>query len=41
VVVVYDRVQSVAAYVSGAWWGRSVETVSGRKLVAVAIRFKR
>jgi hypothetical protein len=41
VVVVYDRVQPVAAYVSGPWWGRSVDTVSGRKLVAVAIRYKR
>jgi energy-converting hydrogenase Eha subunit F len=41
VVVVYDRTQPVAAYVSGPWWGRSIETVSGRKLVAVAIRYPR
>ena len=41
VVVVYDRIQPVAAYVSGPWWGRSIETVSGRKLVAVAIRYRR
>ena len=41
VVVVYDRIQPTAAYVSGPWWGRSVETVSGRKLIAVAIRYRR
>lgn len=41
VVVVYDRVQPVAAFVSGPWWGRSIESVSGRKLVAVAIRYRR
>jgi len=41
VVVVYDRIQPVGAYLSGPWWGRSVETVSGRKLIAVAIRYKR
>jgi hypothetical protein len=41
VVVVYDRTQPVAAYVSGPWWGRSIETISGRKLIAVAIRFRR
>ena len=40
VVVVYDRVQPVAAYVSGPWWSRSVETISGRKVVAVAIRYQ-
>jgi hypothetical protein len=41
VVVVYDRVQPVADYVSGPWWGRSIESISGRKLVAVAIRYRR
>jgi hypothetical protein len=41
VVVVYDRVQPVAAYVSGPWWSRSVETISGRKVVAVAVRYQR
>ena len=41
VVVVYDRVQPVAAYVTGPWWGRNIESISGRKLVAVAIRFRR
>ena len=41
VVVVLDRVQPVAAYVTGPWWGRSVESVSGRKVIGVAIRFRR
>jgi hypothetical protein len=40
VVVVCDRVQPTAAYVTGPWWGRSIE-ISGRKVVAVAIRYKR
>jgi len=40
VVVVWDRVQPVGAYVAGPWWGRSVETISGRKLVGVAIKFR-
>ena len=40
VVVVYDRVQPVALYVSGPWRGRSVEGVSGRKLVGVAIKYR-
>ena len=34
-------VQPTAAYVSGPWWGRSIETISGRKVVGVAIRYKR
>jgi hypothetical protein len=40
VVVVLDRVQPVGAYVSGPYWGRSVETITGRKLVGVAIKYK-
>ena len=41
VVVVLDRVQPVAAYVTGPWWGRSVESIAGRKVIGVAIRFRR
>ena len=41
VVVVYDSVQPVAAYVTGPWWGQSIESMSGRKLIAVAIRSRR
>ncbi|HEX5220052.1 MAG TPA: hypothetical protein VFZ59_10840 [Verrucomicrobiae bacterium] len=40
VVVVYDRIQPVGAYVSGSWWGRSVSTISGRVLIGVAIKYK-
>jgi hypothetical protein len=40
VVVVYDRVQPVAAHVTGPYWGRSIETVSGRKVIGIAIRFR-
>jgi hypothetical protein len=39
VVVVLDRVQPVAAYVTGPWWGRSVDTITGRKVVGVAIKY--
>jgi hypothetical protein len=39
VVVVVDRVQPTGAYVSGPWWGRSVDVITGRKLVGVAIRY--
>jgi len=40
-VVVLDRVQPVGAYVMGPYWGRSIESVSGRKVIGVAIRFRR
>jgi len=40
VVVVYDRIQPVGAYVSGSWWGGSVSTISGRVLIGVAIKYK-
>jgi hypothetical protein len=39
VVVVFDRIQPIAAYVSGPWWGRSINTITGRKLVGVAIKY--
>lgn len=40
VVVVLDRVQPAGAYVTGPWWGRSVETVMGRKVVGIAIKYR-
>jgi hypothetical protein len=40
VVVVYDRVQPTAAYVSGPLWARDIETVTGRKVVGVAIKYR-
>lgn len=40
VVVVYDRIQPVAAYVSGPLWARDVETIQGRKLKGIIIRYR-
>ena len=40
VVVVYDRIQPVAAYVSGPLWARDVETIQGRKLKGIVIRYR-
>lgn len=39
-VVVYDNIQPVAAYVSGPLWSRDIETIQGRKLKAIAIRYQ-
>ncbi len=41
VIVVYDRVQPVGAYVVGGWGGQSVQPYNGHRLVGVAIRYKR
>jgi hypothetical protein len=38
-VVVYDKTQTTGAFVSGPWWGRSVQTVQGRVIIAVAIHY--
>jgi hypothetical protein len=40
VVVVYDQIATVGAYVSGPLWARDVNTIQGRKLKAIAIKFK-
>jgi len=39
VVIVYDQTQTVAAVVTGPWWGRSVEGIQGRVVIGVAIRY--
>ena len=39
-VVVYDQTQTTGAYVTGPWWGRSVTTVQGRVIIAVAIKYQ-
>ena len=39
VVVVADRTEVMGAYVSGPWWGRDVQTVTGRVIIGVAIRY--
>ncbi|WP_369986943.1 hypothetical protein [Pseudomonas xanthosomatis] len=41
VVVVYDRIQPVAAYVRGPMWDRDIESVEGRKLKGIVIRYTR
>jgi hypothetical protein len=40
VVVVYDQIQPVAAYVSGPLWARDVQTIQGRKLKGIVIHYK-
>jgi len=39
-VVVYDHTQVTGAYVTGPWYGRSIEQIQGRIIVAVAIRYQ-
>jgi len=39
VVIVYDQTQITGAFVSGPWWGRSVNTVTGRVIIGVAIKY--
>jgi hypothetical protein len=39
-VVVYDKTQTTGAYVTGPWWGRSVQTIQGRVIIAVAIKYQ-
>jgi hypothetical protein len=38
-VVVCDKTQTMGAYVTGPWWGRQVQTIQGRVIIAVAIRY--
>lgn len=40
VVVVYDHIQPVAAYVSGPLWSRDIETIQGRKLKGIVIKYR-
>lgn len=40
VVVVYDHIQPVAAYVSGPLWSRDIETIQGRKLKGIVIKYQ-
>ncbi|MCK1794302.1 hypothetical protein [Pseudomonas violetae] len=40
VVVVYDHIQPVATYVTGPLWSRDIETIEGRKLKGIAIRYQ-
>ncbi|MET3051071.1 hypothetical protein ABXV19_04510 [Pseudomonas alkylphenolica] len=40
VVVVYDRIQPVSAYVSGPLWDRDIQTIEGRKLKGIVIKYQ-
>jgi hypothetical protein len=40
VVVVVDRVQPSDGYVTGTYWGRPMDSVTGRKTIGVAIKYK-
>lgn len=40
VVVVYDRIQPVAAYVSGPLWDRDIRNIQGRKLKGIVIHYR-
>jgi hypothetical protein len=40
VVVVYDHIGTVGAYVSGPLWSRDIETIQGRKLKGIVIKYK-
>jgi hypothetical protein len=40
VVVVYDRLQPMGAYVMGGYWDQSIETVTERDIVGVAIKYR-
>ena len=40
VVVVVDRVQPSEGYVTGTYWGRPMDAVTGRKTIGVAIKYK-
>jgi hypothetical protein len=39
-VVVYDKTQTTGAYVTGPWWGRQVQEIQGRVIIAVAIKYQ-
>jgi hypothetical protein len=40
-VVVYDHLQPMGAYVMGRYWDQRIETVTGRNVVGVAIKYRR
>ncbi len=39
-VVVHDRTQITGAVVTGPWWGRSLQPIEGRVVIAVAIKYR-
>jgi hypothetical protein len=41
VVIAYDRIQRLGAWVTGPWFGRSIQTYSGCVISSVAINYQR
>jgi hypothetical protein len=39
VVIVFDRTEVTGAMINGPWFGRSVQTIMGRVIVGVAIKY--
>ena len=39
IVIVFDRTEVTGAMVSGPWFGRTVQTITGRVVVGVAIKY--
>ncbi len=39
-VVVLDQTQVTGAYVTGPWYGRSIQRIEGRVIIAVAIKYQ-
>jgi hypothetical protein len=39
-VVVYDHTQVTGAFVTGPWYGRSIQQIQGRVIIAVAIKYQ-
>jgi hypothetical protein len=39
-VIVFDRTRRIGTVVEGPWWNRSAYPVYGRKIIAVAIRYR-
>ncbi|MBM3114490.1 hypothetical protein [Jeongeupia naejangsanensis] len=40
VVIVYDRIQPVGAYVSGPYWAATVQDIEGHRLIGIAIKYR-
>jgi hypothetical protein len=40
IVIVSDQIQPTGVYVTGSYWGRSVDPVIGRRIVGVAVKYR-
>jgi hypothetical protein len=39
IVIVFDRTEITGAMINGPWFGRTVQTITGRVIVGVAIKY--